>query len=385
MGLRIGIDAFQFVPGQGRGSGFGTYVINLVRSLARICHDHHLTVFANRYNQHLFPKTVEVTVIPMPPQRSLWPLRIAWQQGILPIVAAAKKIDVVHHPFDYGSLLQGCASVVTLHDLIDFYYAERFPDSPARWRIAYSRAMKSLACRRADLVIAVSEATRREAISKLHLDQAAVVVVPEAPADCFFEEPPHGPLPDGVTEPFILAVTSTSVHKNVTGLVKAYEIARERQGLPHDLVICGLAGQDHDQILKVIRASRASAHIKVLGFVGLVDLRRLYRRADALVFVPFVEGFGLPPLEAMASGTAVVTSNRPPMSDIVGDAGLLVDPEDHEAIALAIVRVCFDEALRRRLEEAGKVRAAHYSWDRTAAMTVEAYERAFKIHRDRRP
>lgn len=379
--LRIAIDTFALVPGKGKGAGFGTYVSNLVPCLARIASDHEIVVFGNPMNTCLFPPGVRVVRVPLPPERELWPFRILWQQVLLPAALEALKIDVVHHPMDFGPLLVRRPTVITLHDLIDFFYDREFEGHRASATMRYSMTMKRLTSRRADMVIAVSEATRDDAIRYLDVPPHRIVVIPEAPAMAAGADTGPHQLPAGVRKPYFFVVAATNAHKNILGMLKGYQLARRRYGLPHELVLCGLAGQDHTECMRAILRSPEIAHIKVLGFVGQDRLGALYAQADALLFVTLKEGFGLPILEALALGTPVITSNLRPMRDIAGPGGLLVPPGDEAAMALAMYRLATEKGLRRRLSRAGRRWASRFSWERTAKLTLAVYEEVARRRR----
>ena len=351
-----------------------TYVSSLVRALVELEADIELVVFGNRTNRRLFPPDVEFVEIPLPPQSRYWPFRIAWQQAILPAMLRARRVDVAHHPMDYGPVVKSVPTVITLHDLIDYFYAYDFPGHEADSRMRYSMLLKRLTCPRADKVIAVSEATKRDALRWLGVDERRIVVIPEAAAPKSSTKPTLDDLPSGVSPPYFFVVASTNAHKNIEGTVRAFELAVESHGLEHSLVVCGLAGKDHSECMKTIERSRALARIRVLGFVTGDELTALYTHADALLFLSLKEGFGLPILEALEAGTPVLTSDLPPMRDVAGPGGLLAPPLDAEAAAKAMARLAREEGLRKRLAKEGREWASRFSWHRTARETLEVYE-----------
>jgi len=175
--------------------------------------------------------------------------------------------------------------------------------------------------------------------------------------------------------PYILSVASLSPHKNASGLLEAFRIARERYALPHELHLVGMPGTGADLVARRLAAAAAAGlPVRAVGYVDEETLRAEYEDASLLVFVPLVEGFGLPPLEAMACGVPVVASNTSAVPEVCGDAALLVDPEDPGAVAEAMGRVLMDPALAARLRAAGLARAARFTWEAAALATRDTYE-----------
>jgi glycosyltransferase involved in cell wall biosynthesis len=178
-----------------------------------------------------------------------------------------------------------------------------------------------------------------------------------------------------VEPPYFLTVASTSVHKNLAGIVEAFALARREGRIPHRLVLCGMAGQSHGETLDLLTAEGVRNSVRFPGFVPFDMLRRLFRQATALLFLSLKEGFGLPPLEAMACGIPVIASDLAPMTEVVGDAGLRVDPTDRAAAAQAMVRLAREPGLRTDLAARATARVRQFSWDRAARETIAVYER----------
>jgi glycosyltransferase involved in cell wall biosynthesis len=284
------------------------------------------------------------------------------------------QLDVVHSVCMGYPVATRKPLVVTIHDLGPLTHPEFFSHNRP-W--VMERALKQ-AVDKAATVVAISQATADEILS-LH-PQAAdrVRVVHSGVAEQFFEEPDPAALdgldlpPDDV--PFILTAGSLNPRKNVLGVMQALRHAL--QDIPHHLVLAGGGGWDMEQLQQELGSSDLAARVHRLGFVSDEALRALYRRAAMYVHPSLYEGFGLTLLEAMAAGTPVVTSNRSSLPEIAGDAALLVDPTDPNAIAEAVIRLANDQGLVDTLREKGFARARSFSWNKTAQTMKEIYQDA---------
>ncbi|HXG32802.1 MAG TPA: glycosyltransferase family 1 protein [Bryobacteraceae bacterium] len=249
-------------------------------------------------------------------------------------------------------------AVSTFHDL--FVLTAEYSTREFRERFA---AQARDAAARSDLIITVSEFTANQLRDLLGVDRGRLRVIP------------HGvrlrpPAAAARREPVILHVGAIQHRKNVTRLVEAFE----RTPAGWRLVLAGGLGYGAAEILERIRQSPRRSDIEVLGYVSDGRLAELYARASILAFPSLDEGFGLPVLEAMACGVAVLTSARGALAEVAGDAAVLVDPEDTEAIARGLLALTQDPVLRDDLAARGRQRAAAFSWERAAAQTWEVYQ-----------
>ncbi len=177
----------------------------------------------------------------------------------------------------------------------------------------------------------------------------------------------------GLVEPFVLSIGMIEPRKNWQGLIRAYSLLRARHSLPHRLVLAGPRGWLSDAIFEERDRSPFRNDIIFPGFVADADLPTLYTAAAVFAFPSFYEGFGLPPLEAMACGTPVVISDAASLPEVVGDAGLTIAAEDTDALANALERALLDEPLRAELRRAGLARAATFTWPASAQALLEIY------------
>jgi len=291
----------------------------------------------------------------------------------LPVETWTGPLDLYHGmDFLLPPLRRGTPSVVSIHDLsFELFPAETMPGMRDFLGKAVPRSV-----RRADHVIADSEATRRDLIDLYKVDPARVTTVPLGVDERFT---PDGTAGEGERmraryglgdSPFLLTVSTLQPRKNHLRLVQAFAEA-DLPGLC--LVIAGGQGWAYEQVHAEVNRLRLGGRVIFPGFVADADLPALYRTAAGLVYPSLYEGFGLPPLEAMACGTPVLASNAASLPEVVGDAALVVDPLDVHAIAAGLGRLAGDEAVRAALREKGTARARLFTWARAAEATWAVY------------
>ncbi len=282
--------------------------------------------------------------------------------------------DVVHCSEHLLLPLRRIPAVLTIHDVVYLTHPE--------WHLPLNRWFLRLAmpifARRARAIIAVSEHTRREVVERLGADPARVHVVYEA-ADARFR-PLREPAALAevcaryrLTPPFILYVGAIEPRKNLPLLLRAFSALCNDPAFRHQLVIAGGKGWLYDEVFRTAGELSLGERLRFTGFVAEEDLPALYAAADIAAHPAHFEGFGLPPLEAMACGTPVVASDATSLPEVVGEGGLLVPPHDERAWAEALARVAADRALHDRLAAEGLAQAARFSWQETARRTVEVY------------
>jgi len=294
----------------------------------------------------------------------------------LPVELALGRLDIFHSPDFVLPPVARAAKILTIHDL-SFLRVPECADPRLRW---YLGQVVPRSVRRADYLLADSESTRRDLIELLHVPPERVQVIyggvdpAFAPVD---DENALQAIRDKYARgrPFILAVGTLEPRKNYPTLIRAFARARAKSHLPHVLVIVGKKGWVYDPIFAAVEELGLQDTVLFPGFVPDTELPALYSAAELLATPSFYEGFGLPPLEAMACGTPVVVADVSSLPEVVGDAGLRIDPHDPDALADAILRLVEDSALRESLRKAGFAQARKFTWDRAARELLAAYGR----------
>ncbi len=359
-------------------TGTGQYLTHLLGGLAaRGGHDYRL--FA--------PAGVSADFGPGIPVQS-WRARLpsradkVWQeQAGFPRFCLRERAAVAHVPHFAPPLWSPCPVVVTIHDLTTLLFPEYAGSLATR---AYN-ALVASGARRAHVILADSEHTRGDIVKRLGVPPDRVQVVYLAAETRFSPVRDAAALTAirqrlGLPERYIYYIGGLNRHKNVDGLLTAYRSLIDRLPDAPPLVIAGSARSTNRRVFPDLAARAGelglTGRVRFLGHVAEEDKAALYAAADLFVFPSLYEGFGLPPLEAMACGTPVVCSAAASLPEIVGDGGLLVNASDPGALAGAMEAVLASPDLQARLRAAGPAQAARFSWQRTAAGTVAAYERA---------
>jgi glycosyltransferase involved in cell wall biosynthesis len=311
------------------------------------------------------PVTARISASRLPTSRPT--ARIAWEQFIAPGLFAREAPDVLLCPLNVAPLMTPCPIVLVIHDLA--FIRLRLH---RRERRLYLSALTRLSVRKAAHIIAVSDFTRGEIIDLFGIAPEKVTTIHNGCDERFSaatkESMEAFRLRRNLPERFLLFVGTLEPRKNLIGLLRAYAKIRDKIGLP--LIIVGGRGWRYTPIFALVHAERLDGAVRFEGFVDDEDLPMYYRAATALIYQSLYEGFGLPPLEAMASGTPVLTTRVASMPEVVGDAAMLVSPGDDDALADAMFKISSDERLRDDLIKAGLKRVEQFNWARTAVETL---------------
>ena len=375
--MKIGIDTTSIPPKPG---GAANYTINLVRELVRLPCDCSWVIFVQESGKSFLTipesdhvETVTVETVTVPDHSPA--VRLAWEQTVLPILVKRHKIDLLHSPHYTRPTFLGCRSVVTFHDMTFFL----FPHLHTRSKRLFFPAAIRLSAKLADGLLAVSENTRQDAIRLLGIPPKKISTTmlgvsneyrPITDQQVIQQIRSKYQLPDE----FILYIGTVEPRKNLPLLLRAYRSIHNSDPNFIPLVVVGQKGWNYDEVFQFVEDNRLSTHIQFPGYVPTEDIPAVYNAAKIFVFPTLYEGFGLPPLEAMACGTPTITSAVSSLPEHVGDAGVLVPPGDEAALSAALLELIEDDGKRQYLSNAGAARARSFTWEKTARATLEVYQ-----------
>ena len=387
--MKITIDAR---PAMLQRTGIGHYTYNLVNLLHKIAPEHHYylcDVFAGMgfYNMHRVDnkqsntdRFLNIFKIPFP---FVTVSRFLMLMGNK-LQGKATKIENTDLFFGTNFravFADNVKTVITIHDMAHEYFPETIKDSAT---LTYLKDQLPEVARKADRIIAVSETTRDDIIRFLAVDPGKIRVVFNGVESRFRQIADTDLLTRlreryGLPDKFMLYVGAIQPRKNISGIVEAYARLCERNVCSHHLVIAGGDCWKSEGLKTQIAALNLQDKVHFLGYVDDSDLPGLYNLADQFVFPSFYEGFGLPVLEAMACGIPVLTSKTSALSEVAGDAAILVDPHSVDEIAYAMERLALDAELRKNCIDKGLQRARLFSWERCAEETLAVLQEAMDV------
>ncbi len=378
--LRIGIDGRAFAS---PAAGIRRYVRNLTRALLALGEPLEIVALGGRDSSALPAGTGYIAEPPHPPTN------LGWTLVGLPRAAKRAAVDVIHAPAYTAPFWSPVPVVLTIHDVSYERHPQWYPYRRDWARRAFYRRSAHAAAH----ILTVSRFSATEITAAYRIPPERMTVTHLGVDEAFAPGDPDlpGELPAGVTTPYLLHVGDLHERRNLLMLADAVLAARRHFGAlaPHRASVRGgdpartalslvLAGADlgvGDAVCAMATRAGAEDAVLRLGPVSEKRLRTLYRNAVALAYPSLYEGFGLPLVEAMACGTPVIASNTASMPEVLGDAGILLDPSDGQAWTRAIIDVVNNHQSRGRLRAAGLRRAADFTWERTARLTLEVYRR----------
>lgn len=373
--MRIGID---YTAAARQRAGIGRFTRELIRrALALDSDNEYRLLVAGR------EPVPEAYMPPLDDRRRLVQLPLSERNLVrvwhrlripLPVELALGRLDIFHSPDFVLPPVARAVKLLTIHDL-SFLRVPECADPRLRW---YLGQVVPRSVRRADFLLADSQSTRRDLVELLRVPDERVQVIYGGVDSAFKPVADRGSL-QAVRDryaggrPFILSLGTLEPRKNYPTLIRAFAQARAAANLPHALVIVGKRGWVYEPTFAVVEDLGLQTHVLFPGFVPDTDLPALYSAADLFALPSFYEGFGLPALEAMACGTPVVVSDVSSLPEVVGDAGLYVQPRDADALAEAMVRLVEDAEFRGELARAGQAQAAKFTWEKAAQELVGVY------------
>lgn len=307
--------------------------------------------------------------------RASWPFLFGWTQFRLSWEMMRHVVDVLFLPGSTMPRVTPKRTVVTLHD-IGFH---RFPQLYKSRQVHIHEAAMREAARRAARIIAVSEFTGRELVEAYRIDPSRIAITPLG-VDHALYHPISNPEAISsrlaryrISQPFFVTIGRLETKKNIVQLIQAFSAFKTRRGIgdPHKLVLIGIPGHGYEAIKRAINDSSVRSDIFELGYVPEVDIPPLLNAAVALIHPSRYEGFGLPPVQAMASGCPVLSSNAASLPEIIGaENAIFFSPDETEAMVYAMERIVTESGLAERLKSLGAARAKIYTWENTTAATL---------------
>ena len=378
--MLIGLDG---IPLTFPKTGVGHYTAQLAQALAAIAPEHEFRlVYPSSFPRVDFPfesappHNLAFVRVPVGPIRKHW-----WSIG-LPRYVARERIRLFHGTNYDVPLWRGCRTVLTIHDLSLLLH----PETHERRSVARAKRRLPVMAKAADAIVVPTEAIKQEVCERLRVGEQKVFAVPEAARAFFrpveFAETKATRERLGIGDEFVLTVGTIEPRKNIPVLVKAFErlvtreseIVRVKSEQRLQLVIAGGKGWLSGPSFEAIENSPAAGQIVVTGYLDDEALRDLYSSCRVFVYPSLYEGFGLPPIEAMACGAAVIVSNNSALVESTAGAAMIADAREPEAWARAMSELLNDDDQRASLIEAARRRVSELSWKQTAIKTLQIYE-----------
>ncbi len=309
-------------------------------------------------------------------------LNIIWYRWRLPLYTTyfSGQVDIYHGPdFALPPTGKTLRKVVTVHDLAFLEHPEyAVPSLAATLGKVVPEAVAA-----ADVVCTVSQEVSRTLIKHFHTPREKLTVIPNGVSPYFRRitdpillQSTHHKF--GLKHPFVLGVGTLEPRKNHIGLIKAFYQAQKKKNGPAMLALAGGKGWLYEETMQLVEELKLTKKVRFLGRVTDLELVTLYSMADVFAFPSFAEGFGVPPLEAMACGVPVITSNTSSLPEVVGNAGLLVDPHNTGELSTAIMRILGDKQLQEDLRQKGYERVKHFTWQEAARKMLTVYQKLFE-------
>ena len=360
-------------------TGIATYVYSFIQNLIKIGKAKSLyLIHCKRCQDGVYIKTNDIIIPKMP-------FKLTSVLG-LPYVIGKINVNILHIPAHWYTqimpffLNSKVKKIITIHDLLPLFFPETVPYT--KETIFLWNSTLKLIKSKIDMIIAVSQNTKNDCIKYLNIPEEKIKVITLASDEIYKPINNKQEMKEEIykkyriNSSFILYVGTVEKRKNVSVLIKAFYKLKTMK-ITHKLIIIGKKGWKYNDIFKTIEILNLQKDVILTGYVPKEDLFKFYNLADVFVYPSLYEGFGLPPLEAMACGCPVITSNTSSLPEVVGDAGMMVNPYDVEGLAKAIFEVITDESLRKELSKKSLERAKLFSWRKTAEKTWKVYEEVY--------
>jgi len=358
--LKVGIDVRELEIG--KATGIGQYLNNFLKNCAKDRQDWEFILFGNQYTE-IGHEATNINKIIVPEYITFW-----WDQVQLPYHLAKEKIDIFLTPYFKAPLFCTCKLVVIINDLIPLL-SEEYKNFKNIFSRYYFKSLTKAATLKADKIITISNFTKKDILKEFRIPEEKIEVVylnvdeSYRPLKSNLDQPKYK---YGISKDFILYIGNFNPHKNVSTLLKAYSGLTQEIKNQYKLVLGGKKDSHCIELEKCARQLEIEDNVIFTGFISEEHLPSVYNAASLFVFPSLYEGFGLPPLEAMACGTPVIASNTTSLPEVVGDAGILVDPNNSNDLSEAISGVLHNYELQVKLRKNGLRRAKEFTMSRTS-------------------
>ena len=369
---RIGIDIRKLED-----FGIGTYIKSLVTGLCQKAPEHDYILF---HKKGASLEALPQGSLPVVEDSGLYSLKELFS---LSKNAGRQNVDLLHCPHyvtPYGGKFK---LAVTIHDLIHLMFPEYTSGLAKK---IYARTIMRKAVKSADIIFTDSQSSKADILRLLPAKEEKIIVTPMAVDPDFFSPPCGEERKEilnnhGIKGPYCLYLGNNKPHKNLLKAVKAFKIFRNNMGKEWSFVLAGGCFSEPDsgaQLLNLVEKEQLSDCVIFPGYLKKRDLISLLAEAEQFVFPSLYEGFGLPPVEAMAAGVPVISSNQSAMPEVLGDAAVLVDPRDEVLMADAMIKVAQDKTIRKELVAKGIKKASEYNWENMVDKTLAGYRKVLE-------
>jgi glycosyltransferase involved in cell wall biosynthesis len=382
--MRIGINALSVTLG----NSIRIYLSYLIRNLAKIDRVNDYFIFASQHHRQLVDiqqTNFKTILVPIKDDNRI--KRIIFEQTVFPKLIRKYGIDVFHSPSNVLPLGCHCKSVLTIHYMINFLMPRYFTPAHKRWS---TKLLMRFSAKKAHKIISVSHSDKREMERFLKVKGENIAVIYHGVDECFSPNIDKTIFLEyarkyRIGRPYIFHVSSFVKHKNVERLIIAVDYLKRKYMIPHQLVLVGLIDPSDYEIGRLQRIIKCTNNLKhgdviLTGYIHHAELPALYSEADVFVLPSLYESFGIPLIEAMKCGVPVVTSDKYAMPEIVGNAGLTINPYDPKDIAKGIYRILENPNLKEELIAKGFGHASRFGWEKTAQETLNVYENVTKMN-----